>query len=139
MLGKDKLAHRFYSIVDADPTIADVLQGDMIASTKWLNAGNHRDVAKRWIAAQEKALDWIQDPKNLQEAGALFASAFGGTPQGGVAAVQDLDKTIFPHNLKGLKVPRTEFANSVNQLKSLGMFTGKAPSYDEAVDKLGRE
>lgn len=139
LLGKDKLAHRYFTFVDADPVIANFVQGGMVASTKWLNTGNNREIAQRWITAQRKALDWIRNPDNLQEAGELFASVLGGTVEGGIKAVQELNETVYTHNHKDLKVPRTEFANSVQQLQSLGMFTDKAPTYEEAVDSMGRE
>jgi len=139
LLGKDKLAHRFMTFNEADPVIANFVQGGMVASTKWLNTGNNREIAQRWIAAQTKAIAWIQDPQNLQEAGALFATAFGGTVQGGIDTVRELSATVYPHNLPGMKVPRAEFANSVAQLENLGMLAGKAPSYEESVDAMGRE
>jgi len=138
LLGKDKLAHRFFTFNQADPMIANFIQGGMVSSTKWLNTGNNRDIAKRWIVAQSKAIAWIRNPNNLQEAGALFATALGGTVQGGINAVQELNATVYPHNLPGMKVPRAEFANSVAQLENLGMLATKAPSYDEAVDAMGR-
>lgn len=139
MLGKNKLAHRFYAGNEADSPIASILQGGMVASTKWLNTGNNRDVARRWIAAQEKTIHWLKDPKNRQEASVLFAEVSGGTPEGGAKAIQELSETVYQHNLKGLKVPRNEFANTALQLEKLGLLSGKAPSYDAAIDKMGRE
>lgn len=139
MLAKNKLAHRFYSGNESGSPIANIIQGGMIASTKWLNTGNNRDVARRWIVAQEKAINWLKDPKNLQEASQFFAAVSGGTPEGGAKAIQELIETVYPHNLQGLKVPRSEFASTAAQLEKLGLLSSKAQSYDEAVDKMGRE
>lgn len=138
VLGKDGLAHPFYDVSSGPPSSANVLQGAMLASTKWLNSGNHRDVTKRWIAAHEAALKWIMDPANLEEAGTLFAEAFGGSTEAGVQSVRQMVENIYPHNREGLKVPRPEFDNSVRILQELGQVDGAAPTYDEAVDELGR-
>lgn len=139
MLADDDLAHPFYSVSESDEAAANVVQGGLVASTKWLESDGNREIAERWVTAHQKALDWIQDPENLQEAGELFAEAFGGTPEGGAEAVTNLIENIYPHNLDGLKVPRAEYENSIGLLAELGQLSDTGPSYEDAVDSIGQE
>lgn len=134
----DGLAHPFYDVSTGPPSSANVLQGAMLASTKWLEKGDNRDVARRWIAAHEDALAWISAPENLDEAGAMFAKAFGGSVEAGVESVRKVVAEVYPHNLDGLQVPRAEFANTARAVEQLGQVDGSGPTYDQAVDNLGR-
>lgn len=132
VLGASHLAHEYFDFATQAPKdFADVPQGTLITSGSWLKT--HTSTAKEWIAAEEEALKWIEQPGNLNTAGALYASSYGGTTAAGVTTVKSLVTDVYPYTLPGLKVPQSLFNNEVNLLVKVGLLKSGVASYSNIV------
>lgn len=127
-----QVAHPYFVLAtDAPKEFADVPQGTLITSGKWLSS--HETAAHEWVAAEEEALKWIEKPSNLQAAGNLFASAFGGSQADGLTSVKFMIDNVYPYTLPGLKLSKTLFNNEVNLLVKTGLMKAGAANYNDIV------
>lgn len=132
VLGSSHLAHEYFDLATQAPKeFADVPQGSLIVSGTWLKT--HASIAKEWIAAEEEAMKWIEQPANLNTAGALYASSYGGTTSAGVTTVKMLDSQVYPYTLPGLQVSQSLFNNEVNLLVKVGLLKAGTADYSKIV------
>jgi len=126
------VAHPYFVLATQAPkAFADVPQGTLITSGGWLNS--HQAEAKEWVAAEAEALQWIENPANLQAAGNLFSSAFGGTSAAGLASVKFMIANVYPYTLPGLKISKSLFNNEVNLLVKTGLVKPGIANYNSTV------
>ena len=69
---------------DGAALIGDVVSGAVMTSSKWLES--NKPTVARYLAAQQRAVEWLKDPANSAEAAKIFNTSFLSGKQPDLAA-----------------------------------------------------